>query len=246
MSRREENHQMSSGKSRTLFGILAVAIAGLLVFALPSAAAARDRNHDRIPDRWEKRHHLSLHKKQAKRNQDHDGLKNRQEWKAGDDPRDPDSDNDGVEDGDERAGKISTFQDHVLTIDLFGGGSISGLVTEGTEVKCDHGDDQGDEDGDGEGGHHGDTGDGEDQGDQDDNVGDDRGSGSEAAHAKSGSDEEPGDDVGDDQGDDEDNDQDDDNHACSADNLVAGAVVQEAELELEHGQAVFEEIELAN
>jgi hypothetical protein len=244
---------MSSGKSRTLFGILAVAIAGLLVFALPSVAAARDRNHDRIPDRWEKRHHLSLHKKQAKRNQDHDGLKNRQEWKAGDDPRDPDSDNDGVEDGDEGAGKISNFQDHVLTIDLFGGGSISGLVTEGTEVKCDHGDDQGDEDGDGEGGHHGETGDGEDQGDQGDvdddqgeQVGDDQSGAAEKIQAKSGSDEEPGDDVGDDQGDDEDNDdQDDDNHACSVDNLVAGAVVQEAELELEHGQAVFEEIELA-
>jgi len=254
MSRREENHAMSSGKSRTLFGILAVAIAGLLVFALPSVAAARDRNHDRIPDRWEKRHHLSLHKNQAKRNQDHDGLKNRQEWKAGDDPRDPDSDNDGVADGDEGAGKISNFQDHVLTIDLFGGGSISGLVTEGTEVKCDHGDDQGDEDGDGEGGHHGDTGDGEDQGDQGDvndddqgeQVGDEVSGDAEKVHAKSGSDEEPGDDVGDDQGDDEDNDdQGDDNRACSADNLVVGAVVQEAELELEHGQAVFEEIELA-
>jgi hypothetical protein len=31
----------------------------------------------------------------------------------------------------------------------------------------------------------------------------------------------------------------------SADDLVQGAVVQEAELELEHGEAVFEEIELA-
>ena len=39
--------------------------------------------------------------------------------------------------------------------------------------------------------------------------------------------------------------EDDDHHACSRDNLVPGAVVQEAELELEHGQAVFEEIELA-
>lgn len=175
-----------------------VAIVGLLVVALPGAAAARDRNHDRIPDRWEKRHDLSLHKNQAKRNQDRDGLKNRQEWKAGDDPRDPDSDNDGVEDGDEGAGTISSFQDHVLTVDLFGGGSVSGLVTDGTEVKCDNGDDQGDEDGD----------------------------------AKNGED-------GDNQG------EGDDNHACSVDNLVPGAVVQEADLELEHGQAIFEEVELA-
>lgn len=202
-----------------------MAIVGLLVVALPGVAAARDRNHDRIPDRWEKRHHLSLHKNQAKRDQDRDGLKNRQEWKAGDDPRDPDSDNDGTKDGDEGAGTISSFQDQVLTIDLFNGGSISGLVTEGTEVKCDHGDDQGDEDG--EGGHHGETGDGEDHSDQGDDDG--QGDGSQHAVAKSGSDHGSG----------------DDNHACSVDNLVHGAVVQEAELELEHGQAVFEEIELA-
>ncbi|MGH2964576.1 MAG: hypothetical protein ACRDMH_04215 [Solirubrobacterales bacterium] len=236
---------MSSTKSRKLLGSLAVAIVGLLVVALPAAAAARDRNHDRIPDRWEKRHHLSLHKNQAQRNQDRDGLKNRQEWKAGDDPRDPDSDNDGVEDGDEGAGTIASFQDHVLTIDLFGGGSISGTVTESTEVKCDNGDDQGDEDNDGEGGHHGDTGDGEDQGDQGD-VGDDPGeqAGDDSHADKSATGDQTGNDEND--NDDEDaNDQGDDNHACSVDNLVPGAVVQEADLELEHGQAVFEEIELA-
>jgi len=86
----------------------------------------------------------------------------------------------------------------VLTVDLFGGGSVSGLVTDGTEVKCDNGDDQGDEDGDAKNGEDGDN-----------------------------------------------QDEGDDNHACSVDNLVPGAVVQEADLELEHGQAVFEEIELA-
>ena len=212
-----------------------MAIVGLLVVALPGAAAARDRNHDKIPDRWEKRHHLSLHKNQAKRNQDRDGLKNRQEWKAGDDPRDPDSDNDGTEDGDEGAGTISSFQDHVLTIDLFGGGSISGLVTEGTEVKCDHGDDQGDEDGDGEGGDQGDDVGDDDQGEE---VDDHQSGDDEQVADKSAADDETGDDE-------DNNDEGDDNHACSVDNLVAGAVVQEADLELEHGQAVFEEIELA-
>jgi hypothetical protein len=226
---------MSSAKSRRLLGGLVVAIVGLLVVALPGAAAARDR--------WEKRHHLSLHKDQAKRNQDRDGLKNRQEWKAGDDPRDPDSDNDGVEDGDEGAGTIASFQDHVLTIDLFGGGSISGLVTEGTEVKCDNGDDQGDEDGDGEGGHHGDTGDDVGDDDQGEEAGDDQSGGEE--HVADKSDDETGDvEDNDDQGEDND-DQGDDNHGCSVDNLVKDAVVQEADLELEHGQAVFEEIELA-
>jgi hypothetical protein len=236
---------MSSAKSRRLLGGLVVAIVGLLVIALPGAAAARDRNHDRIPDRWEKHHHLSLHKNQAKRNQDRDGLKNRQEWKAGDDPRDPDSDNDGVEDGDEGAGTIASFQDHVLTIDLFGGGSISGLVTESTEVKCDNGDDQGDEDNDGEGGHHGDTGDGDDQGDHGDVGDDDQGeqAGDEVHADKSATGDETGDDENDNAEDD--NDQGDDNHNCSVDNLVQGVVVQEADLELEDGQAVFEEIELA-
>ena len=38
--------------------------------------------------------------------------------------------------------------------------------------------------------------------------------------------------------DEDDNDQGDDNHTCSVDNLVPGAVVQEAEIELEHGQAI--------
>jgi hypothetical protein len=53
---------MRSRKSRGLLGGLVVMIVGLLVVALPGAATARDRNHDKIPDRWEKRHHLSLHK----------------------------------------------------------------------------------------------------------------------------------------------------------------------------------------
>src|ERR1700752_3532252 len=209
---------MSSRQSRRMLGGLVAAVFGLLVGGLP-AAAARDRIHDRIPDRWEKRHHLSLHKKQAKRNQDHDGLKNRQEWKAGDDPRDPDSDNGGGEDGDEGAGTISSFQDHVLPIDLFGGGSISGLVTEATRIECDHGDDQGDEDGDDEGGHHGETGESEHHGDQ----GDDEGQEDEGEHAvgKSSSDDEPGDD----EGPGEQEEEDDDHHACSTGNLAPGGVV---------------------
>jgi hypothetical protein len=237
---------MSSRNKRTMFGVLVAAVIGLMVVALPGAASARDRNRDKIPDKWEKRHSLSLHKNQAKRDQDRDGLKNRQEGKAGDDPRDSDSDNDGVEDGDEGAGTIASFQDGVLTINLFNGGSISGLVTDATEVKCDNGDDQGDEDGDGEGGHHGDTGDGDGDGTGDD-VGDDVGEGGDHAVAKASGDEPSGDVSDDDQGDDDqgdDNDEQDDEHACSADDLVKDAVVQEADLELEHGDAVFEEIEL--
>ena len=86
------------------------ALAFALFMILAGPAAARDRNNDRIPDRWEKRHHLSLKVKQAKRDQDGDGLRNRGEWKAGLDPRDDDSDNDGTEDGDENAGTIDELR----------------------------------------------------------------------------------------------------------------------------------------
>jgi hypothetical protein len=142
------------------FSALLVAAAGALaILALPGAAAAKDRNHDRIPDRWEKRHHLSLQVNQAHRNQDHEGLDNREEFEngtnprdadtdddnltdsqeveVGDDPNDADTDNDGVEDGDENAGTISSFDGTTLTIDLFGGGTLSGQVTESTEIECD-------------------------------------------------------------------------------------------------------------
>ena len=116
--------------------LAALAFALFMIIAGP--AAAKDRNGDRIPDRWEKRHHLSLKVKQGKRDQDGDGLRNRGEWKAGLDPRDDDSDNDGTEDGDENAGTIESFDAATgkLTIKLFNGDSVSGLVTDDTKVEC--------------------------------------------------------------------------------------------------------------
>ena len=48
------------GNRARLGGVLLAALGALALLALPSVAAAKDRNHDRIPDRWEKRHHLSL------------------------------------------------------------------------------------------------------------------------------------------------------------------------------------------
>ena len=140
----------------------ALAVLALALFAvLAGPAAARDRNGDRIPDRWEKRHHLSLKVKQGKRDQDGDGLRNRGEWKAGLDPRDDDSDDDGVEDGDENAGTITSFDAATgkLTIKLFNGDSVSGLVTDDTEIECDADDssartsDHGDDDDHGDGDH---------------------------------------------------------------------------------------------
>jgi len=44
---------------------------------LGEAFALNQLNHDHIPDRWEKRHHLSLHVNQARHDQDRDRLDNR-------------------------------------------------------------------------------------------------------------------------------------------------------------------------
>jgi hypothetical protein len=84
----------------------------LALLALPGTALARghrhrgvsaDRNHDRIPDKWEKRNHLSLRVNQARRDQDHDGLNNLSEFRSHTNPRDADTDNDGITDANEDA-----------------------------------------------------------------------------------------------------------------------------------------------
>ncbi len=114
---------------------LVAALGVVAILALPAIASAkaRDRNHDGIPDRWEKRHHLSLKVNQAPLNQDKDGLNNLgefqngtnpldadtdndglndgQEIEVGDDPTDNDTDGDGVEDGQENAGQQSSADD---------------------------------------------------------------------------------------------------------------------------------------
>lgn len=119
-------------------GVLATAILALLVVSLPGIATAKDQNGDRIPDRWERSHKLSLNKDQRKLDQDRDGLKNRGEWRAGTSPRDKDSDGDGVSDLKEKAGVISAFDAETgeLTLTLYAGGELSGSVTDETRVKC--------------------------------------------------------------------------------------------------------------
>jgi len=141
---------------------LMLSVAASLMLAGGAMAKSRDRNHDRIPDKWEKKFHLSLHKKQGRRDQDHDGLKNRAEFKAHLSPRDADTDDDGVKDGAENTGTVDSFENGVLTIKLVTGKTLSGTVDENTEIECDPtaGDDRGHDEGD----------DNDDQGDQ----GDDR------------------------------------------------------------------------
>ncbi len=214
--------------------IMTVGVAAALFAALalvPGSALARkhscphsahvDRNHDGIPDRWECKHHLSLKVNQARRDQDRDGLNNRGEFQAGDNPRDADTDNDGVRDGDEHAGTIAGPVDAttgLLTIKLAGGGTLTAKVVAGvTRIKCENehaaathasGDggsaDSGSNSGPGSGDHH-----------------------------------ESGDDHGDDHG----NDHGNDHRACSTD-LTAGRMVREAEVEVTSAGPVFEKIEL--
>ena len=213
---------MSHRTVRTLL-LLVATCAAALVF--PGASIARshgDRNGDRIPDRWERSHHLSLKVNQAKRDQDHDGLRNRAEFMAGDNPRDADTDNDGVPDGKEKAGQVASFTGGVLTVHLFNGDDVKGTVDADTEIECDDTATtptttapaaRAADDGGGDGGHHG----GDNQGPGDDNQGDD------------------------DQGDDDEHGQ---QAGCDVTKLTAGAVVSEAELRATPAGLVFEKIEL--
>jgi hypothetical protein len=134
-----EETAMSGNRIRSLLVLAASCLGLIALLAVPSGAAAKDRNHDRIPDRWEKAHHLSLQVNQAHRDQDRDQLDNRDEFLAGDNPRDADTDNDGTEDGNENAGRVASFDaaSGRLVINLFGGDTLSGQVNSQTEIKCD-------------------------------------------------------------------------------------------------------------
>src|SRR4051794_354631 len=61
-------------------------------------AAPRDRDHDGLPDKWERQHHLSTTRPSAKGDPDHDRLSNLREYRLGTNPRKSDSDGDGLSD----------------------------------------------------------------------------------------------------------------------------------------------------
>jgi len=223
---------------------MVAALSAIAMLALPALAAAKDRNHDHIPDRWEKRHHLSLHVNQAGRDQDRDHLRNRAEFMAGDNPRSSDSDGDGIPDGEENAGTIQSFDPSTgkLTIALFGGETLSGVVSEETEVECG-GDRRGtasaSDDGEEHAGSEGEDGEGE--------PGDDHGDGGEEGEDHHGEEGEPGDDdgPGGEPGDDDGPGGEGEASSCTTADLTEGATVKEAELKLENGTATFEKVELA-
>jgi hypothetical protein len=242
----------SQARRVRLGGLLAVALGAVALLALPGLAAAKgkDRNHDRIPDRWEKRHKLSLKVKQTRRDQDRDGLRNLAEFRAGTDPRDRDSDDDGVRDGEENAGTIASYDAETgeLTIDLFDGGTVTALVDGETRIVCGcsgrqsrhrhrgHGEDhpasasashrdEGESDGESESDDDLRTG---PPGQGDDHNDDPPGHDGTAPGASEG----PGRGA-------------ENRHDCGVEDLVAGTVVKQAEIETEDGEeAVFEKLKL--
>src|SRR5918912_4084265 len=77
-----------------------ISVVAVVWLACPVAnAAARDRNHDGIPDRWERHYGLSTTRPVGRRDPDHDGLTNRREYRLRTNPRRRDTDRDGLRDG---------------------------------------------------------------------------------------------------------------------------------------------------
>jgi hypothetical protein len=223
--------------------LLISAVLAILAVAIPATASAKrhhrshhharvaDRNHNGIPDRWERK--FRVHSATA--DPDHDGVTNIGEFHNGTNPRDADSNNNGIEDGQddanddgiadgqEQSGTIVSFDSGVLTVSLVNGDTLKGTVDNGTEIECDNPtqttttaasrDDGGDS-----------------------NSGDQT---SSMPSSTSGDDETQGDD---DQGDN--NDDQGDNSSCGTDALTAGTIVKEAELHLTSAGAVFDKVDL--
>src|SRR4051812_4806072 len=67
---------------------------------------------------------------------DRDRLDNSGEDDAGTDPVNPDTDGDGVKDGDEHAGEITAWDGTTLTIKVYGGSTLTGIVDQDTYLGC--------------------------------------------------------------------------------------------------------------
>ena len=101
-------------------------------FAGAASGAQRDRDHDRLPDRWEKRYHLSTKKKSGKGDADRDGLRNRREYRLRTNPRKKDTDGDGLRD---RA-EVRRYKTNPRKQDTDGDGRSDGLeVRAGTNPR---------------------------------------------------------------------------------------------------------------
>jgi len=161
------------------------------------------------------------------------------------------------------AGTVKSFDQEtgVLVIDLAEGGDIEGLVTDRTRIRCKNDNDREDQRHNRRH-HHGanasDSGPGRDGSGGDNsgpgNSGDDRGDhhaeepgednhaeGDEPGEDNHNQGDEPGEDNHGEPGDDDNDEHQGRNERCVA-QLVAGAIVRRAELELENGNAFFEKV----
>jgi hypothetical protein len=126
---------MSMKPIRKLPWVALVALA--LAFPATASASRGDRDHDKMSDRWERAHHLNTHRNDARRDPDHDGLRNLAEFKNGTDPRNADSDDDGVDDSDDVVGTVKSFTGGNLTITAADGRELTAAVTDKTEIDCE-------------------------------------------------------------------------------------------------------------
>lgn len=172
----------------------------------------RDSDNDGRPDGREDR--------------DRDMLDNSAEDRTGHDPRDRDSDDDGVIDGREQAGVVASFDGEQLVIKLAGGGTVSGLVDEDTELFCAT----------------------EKEAEADWAKPVTRGATTspfeEEDPEEEAEEEEDNESDGDEENESAEEEEDADEDACPLDALEAGAGVREAELEIDADGAYFIQIEL--
>lgn len=170
--------------------ILLLAVGALaLALAVPGVADAHGRGHHR-------RHHHHVKARHARL--EHFGA-----------PSNTSPSGDQSAPGD--AGRVASFTNGVLTITLADGSTVSGTVTNDTEINCMAQGATASRDG----------GSGDDQGDQ------------------QGGDQQGGDQQGGDQGDDGPGDQQGQQPACGTADLTAGALVHEATLKIGSGGATF-------
>lgn len=172
---------------RILFTILACTA---LCAAVPTVALAHDGHHH-------KRHHHARVRHEKFVGHRHDGEHN------------------GIPANEPTAGTVTSFANNMLTITLTNGNTVSGLVTDGTEVKCENPADVNNPDNDVE---HGD-------------LASDHGPGG----GDNGDNGDRGDDNGN-RGDDNDNDQ-----MCA---ITPGMAVRNAELRITGAGAFWDEVEL--